>query len=75
VLRAIRTDERTRTIPVLVMHSSEEQRDAVESYNPGVNGCVAKPVKFGPFRKALSELGADWVFHDQPLGPALRQED
>jgi len=75
VLRAIRTDERTRTIPVLVMHSSEEQRDVVESYNLGVNGCVAKPVKFEPLRKALSELGADWVFRHQPLSPALRQED
>ncbi len=60
VLRAIRRDERTRTIPVVVMPSSEEQRDVVGSYNLGVNGYVFKPVKFDQFCKALSELGSDW---------------
>jgi CheY-like chemotaxis protein len=61
VLRAIRADERTRLLPVVVMTSSEEQRDVVESYNLGVNSYVVKPVDFDRFSAAVSELGHYWL--------------
>jgi len=61
VLRAIKSDPRTRAIPVVVMTSSEEQRDMVESYQLGVNSYVVKPVDFDSFSKAVSELGCYWV--------------
>jgi CheY-like chemotaxis protein len=70
VLRAIKTDERTRTIPVVVMTSSQEQRDVVESYHLGVNSYVVKPVNFDQFSKAVSELGCYWVLLNHPPGGA-----
>ena len=65
VLRAIKADPRTRTIPVVVMTSSQEQRDVVESYQLGVNSYVVKPVDFDSFSKAVSELGCYWVLLNQ----------
>src|SRR4029077_8228439 len=64
-LRAIKADPRTRTIPVVVMTSSQEQRDVVESYQLGVNSYVVKPVDFDSFSKAVSELGCYWVLLNQ----------
>jgi two-component system response regulator len=61
VLRAIRADERTRLLPVVVMTSSAEQRDVIESYNLGVNSYVVKPVDFDGFSAAVSELGHYWL--------------
>jgi CheY-like chemotaxis protein len=60
VLQAIKTDEHTRTIPVVVMITSEEQREVIVSYQLGVIGYVAKPVKFDQFCNAVSVLGCDW---------------
>src|SRR6266480_2219448 len=68
VLRAIKTDERTRTIPVVVMSSSQEQRDVVDSYHLGVNSYVVKPVDFDHFSRAVSELGCYWVLLNHPPG-------
>src|SRR6266568_9361966 len=68
VLRAIKTDPRTRTIPVVIMTSSQEQRDVVDSYNLGVNSYVVKPVDFDQFSKAVSELGCYWVLLNHPPG-------
>src|SRR5947207_4574966 len=51
VLRTIKADERTRNIPVVVMTSSQEQRDLVDSYKLGVNGYIVKPVDFDEFSK------------------------
>ena len=68
VLRAIKSDPRTRTIPVVVMTSSQEQRDVVDSYHLGVNSYVVKPVDFDQFSKAVSELGCYWVLLNQPPG-------
>jgi|SRR5919108_6101673 CheY-like chemotaxis protein len=65
VLRSIKTDERTRSIPVVVMTSSQEQRDVVESYHLGVNSYVVKPVDFDGFSKAVTELGCYWVLLNQ----------
>ncbi len=69
VLRAIKTDERTRTIPVVVMTSSQEQRDVVDSYHLAVNSYVVKPVDFDHFSKAVSELGCFWLLLNHSPGP------
>ena len=61
VLRAIRADERTRLQPVVVMTSSQEQRDLIESYNLGVNSYVVKPVDFDAFSAAVADLGHYWL--------------
>ena len=70
VLRAIKSDPRTRTIPVVVMTSSQEQRDVVDSYHLGVNSYVVKPVDFDQFSKAVAELGCYWVLLNHPPGGA-----
>ena len=61
VLRAIKSDERTKTIPVVVMTSSAEQTDLTECYQLGVNSYVVKPVDFNAFSKAVSQLGFYWL--------------
>ncbi len=61
VLRAIRSDERTRLLPVVVMTSSNEQRDVIDSYQLGVNSYVVKPVDFEMFSAAVAELGHYWL--------------
>ena len=69
VLRAMKSDPRTRTIPVVIMTSSQEQRDVVDSYHLGVNSYVVKPVDFDQFSKAVAELGCYWVLLNHPPGP------
>jgi CheY-like chemotaxis protein len=66
VLQAIKSNDRTKTIPVVVMTSSQEQRDVVDSYHLGVNSYVVKPVDFDHFSKAVSELGCYWVLLNHP---------
>jgi CheY-like chemotaxis protein len=61
VLRAIRADERTQFIPVVVMTSSREERDVIDSYKLGVNSYVVKPMDFESFSTAVAELGHYWV--------------
>lgn len=61
VLRAIRADERTQFQPVVVMTSSQEQRDVIDSYKLGVNSYVVKPVDFDAFSTAVAELGHYWL--------------
>ncbi len=61
VLRRIKSDERTKVIPVVVMTSSREDRDLVDCYKLGVNGYVVKPVEFEDFARAVSELGCYWL--------------
>lgn len=61
VLRAIKADERTRMIPVVVMTSSAEQKDMVESYKLGVNSYVQKPVDFAKFQDVMKQLGFYWL--------------
>ncbi len=61
VLRRIRSDHRTRAIPVVVMTSSQEDRDITESYNLGVNSYVSKPVVFDEFAKTVAQLGMYWL--------------
>ena len=61
VLRRIRSDERTKFVPIVVLTSSREERDLVESYKLGVNSYVVKPVEFKHFVEAVSELGLYWA--------------
>jgi two-component system, response regulator len=68
VLRRIRADERTKGIPVVVLTSSQEERDITESYKLGVNSYVVKPVEFDKFYKTVSDLGTYWlVLNKTPL--------
>ena len=61
VLRRIRAEERTRRIPVVVMTSSSEERDIVETYRLGVNSYVVKPIAIDSFLDAASKVGLYWV--------------
>lgn len=65
VLRRLKGDERTRTIPVVVLSSSQEEQDIVESYRIGVNAYVVKPVTFDGIQKAVNALGAFWLMLNQ----------
>jgi two-component system, response regulator len=61
VLRQVKSDERTRSIPIVVVTSSAEERDRVESYQLGVNSYVVKPIEFDAFAKTIAELGFYWM--------------
>jgi CheY-like chemotaxis protein len=66
VLREIRSDERLKLIPVVVLTSSREDRDMVASYKLGVNAYVVKPVDFHEFVNAVKELGVFWAMINEP---------
>ena len=66
VLRRIKSDERTKLIPVVVLTSSQEERDIVESYRLGVNSYMVKPVDFEQFIDCVSELGLYWLVCNKP---------
>lgn len=61
VLKVIKNDERTRLIPVVIMTSSKEERDIIESHKLGVNSYVVKPVGFDNFSKTIADLGFYWL--------------
>jgi two-component system response regulator len=68
VLRKVKSDERTRSIPIVVLTSSHEERDVVESYKFGVNSYIVKPVDFDKFIHAVAELGMYWMLlNKQPI--------
>jgi CheY-like chemotaxis protein len=66
VLRRIKSDERTKMTPVVVLTSSKEDRDIVESYKLGLNSYIVKPVDFDKFIQAVSQLGLYWLLLNQP---------
>ncbi len=66
VLRRIKSDERTKKIPVVVLTSSQEERDVVGSYNLGVNSYIIKPVDFNKFIDAVAKLSLYWVLLNKP---------
>jgi two-component system, response regulator len=61
ILRRVKADERTKMIPIVVMTSSKEDRDMVESYKLGVNSYIAKPVEFERFLEAVQQFGLYWL--------------
>lgn len=65
VLRRIKADPRTRAMPVVMLTSSREQRDLIESYNLGVNSYIVKPVNFDGFLDAVEQLGMYWLLVNQ----------
>jgi CheY-like chemotaxis protein len=66
VLRRVRSDPRTRLIPVVVLTSSKEQEDVVRSYSLGANAYVRKPVDFTQFAEAAMTLGLFWCLLNEP---------
>ena len=66
VLRRIRENEVTRLLPVVVLTSSDEERDLVRSYELGVNSYIRKPVDFAEFAEAMRQIGTYWLLLNQP---------
>jgi CheY-like chemotaxis protein len=75
VLRTMKNDPALKMIPVVMMTSSREERDLIESYRLGVNAYVVKPIDFPAFVRAVRELGAFWaVINEPPPGCAARKK-
>jgi CheY-like chemotaxis protein len=66
LLKQIKSDPRTKTIPVVVMTSSKEERDLVASYHLGANSYIQKPVDFEEFREMVKTVGLYWLVINQP---------
>lgn len=66
VLKRLKGDPEKKTIPVVVLTSSKEERDIIESYHLGVNAYIVKPVEFNKFIDAVSQVGLFWLVLNQP---------
>jgi CheY-like chemotaxis protein len=66
VLQRVKSDERTRKIPIVILTSSREERDVIESYALGVNSYIVKPVDFEQFTESVQQLGFYWLLLNQP---------
>lgn len=66
VLKAIREDERTKLLPVVILTSSKQEEDVVAGYTLGANSYVRKPVDFGEFAETVARLGVYWMATNQP---------
>jgi CheY-like chemotaxis protein len=75
VLQQIKSDEKLRMIPVVVLTSSREERDMVASYKLGVNAYVVKPVDFHEFVNAIKELGVFWAVINEPPPGSVRKNN
>jgi CheY-like chemotaxis protein len=74
VLQQIKSDEKLRMIPVVVLTSSREEKDMVASYKLGVNAYVVKPVDFHEFVNAIKELGIFWAIINEPPPGSIRKK-
>ena len=74
VLQQIKSDEKLKMIPVVVLTSSREERDMVASYKLGVNAYVVKPVDFHEFVNAIKELGVFWAIINEPPPGSIRKK-
>ncbi|MBI4523296.1 MAG: response regulator [Deltaproteobacteria bacterium] len=72
VLRQIKADSQLKTVPVVILTSSREERDLIESYRLGVNAYVIKPVDFHQFVDAVKELGVFWAIINRPPPGSVR---
>ena len=70
VLRALRADDRTKAIPVVIFTSSKEERDVIDGYKLGVNAYAQKPVDFEQFAEIVRQIGMFWMLSNQPPPPA-----
>jgi CheY-like chemotaxis protein len=68
VLRRVKDDDLMRSIPVVVMTSSNEERDVMESYRLGANSYIVKPVEFGAFAEVVEKIGLYWVLTNRVPG-------
>lgn len=66
VLRRIRGDERTRLLPVVILTSSQEDKDRLAGYTSGANSYVRKPIEFAEFSEAVRQLGLYWLLLNEP---------
>ena len=73
VLRTIKNDNKLKMIPLVILTSSREEKDLVESYKLGVNAYVVKPVNFQQFIEAVKELGAFWAVINEPPPGSVRK--
>jgi CheY-like chemotaxis protein len=73
VLKQVKSDEKLRLIPVVVLTSSKEEKDMVASYKLGVNAYVVKPVDFHEFVNAVKELGAFWAVINEPPPGSIKK--
>jgi len=69
VLKAVRSDERTKAIPIVILTSSKEQRDLIDGYNLGVSAYIQKPVDFDQFAETIKQVGMFWLLINQPPPP------
>ncbi len=67
VLRKLKSDDRTKKIPVVILTSSREDRDLKDAYELGVNSYVTKPIKFDEFAKVVADLGMYWMLLNKSL--------
>jgi two-component system response regulator len=72
VLRRIRSDERSRRLPVVIMTTSKEEQDVAQSYDLGANSYIRKPVDFKQFIESVEHLGLYWLVLNEPPPPKVR---